>query len=162
MKTISLIFFYFESQILAHFESSALLSGTNYFVFKKYNHFLWVVLCFLAKNLTYFVHIFENSTTHLTLMKKKRIPLLAPEKMKAKKTNLKTIWKLMIMQHSLMKRRPDWGTLFEYSLMNMRQLHILFNSAETWQVIVCWFLCFTPNLPELNPETILNIRTKQW
>ena len=37
-----------------------------------------------------------------------------------------------------------------YSLMNMRQLHILFNSAKTWHVIVCWFLCFAPNLPELN------------
>ncbi len=36
-----------------------------------------------------------------------------------------------------------------YSLMNMRQLHILFNSAKTWHVIVCWFLCFPPNLPEL-------------
>ena len=40
----------------------------------------------------------------------------------------------------------------EYSLMNMRQLHILFNSAKTWHVIVCWFLCFSPNLPELNPK----------
>ena len=37
-----------------------------------------------------------------------------------------------------------------YSLINMRQLHILFNSAKTWLVIVCWFLCFAPNLPELN------------
>ena len=37
-----------------------------------------------------------------------------------------------------------------YSLMNMRQLHILFNSAKTWHVIVCWFLCFAPNLPELS------------
>ena len=37
-----------------------------------------------------------------------------------------------------------------YSRMNMRQLHILFNSAKTWNVIVCWFLCFTLNLPELN------------
>ena len=37
-----------------------------------------------------------------------------------------------------------------YSFMNMRQLHILFNSAKTWHVIVCWFLCFPPNLPELN------------
>ena len=32
----------------------------------------------------------------------------------------------------------------------MRQLHILFNSAKTWHVIVCWSLCFPPNLPELN------------
>ena len=39
-----------------------------------------------------------------------------------------------------------------YSLMNMRQLHILFDSAKTWHVIVCWFLCFAPNLPELNPK----------
>jgi hypothetical protein len=61
----------------------------------------------LGKNLTNFVHVLENSTTHFTLKKKKRSPLLAPEKMKAKKTNLKTIWKLMTMQHSLMKRRPD-------------------------------------------------------
>ena len=37
-----------------------------------------------------------------------------------------------------------------YSLMNMRQLHILFNWAKTWHVIVCWFLCFPLNLPELN------------
>ena len=28
-----------------------------------------------------------------------------------------------------------------YSLMNMRQLHILFNKAKTWHRIVCWFLC---------------------
>ena len=32
----------------------------------------------------------------------------------------------------------------------MRQLHTLFNSAKTWHVIACWFLCFPPNLPELN------------
>ena len=32
----------------------------------------------------------------------------------------------------------------------MRQLHILFNSAKTWHLIVYWFLCFAPNLPELN------------
>ena len=32
----------------------------------------------------------------------------------------------------------------------MRQLHILFNSAKTWHVIVCWFLCFALNLPELS------------
>ena len=38
----------------------------------------------------------------------------------------------------------------EYSWMNIRQLHILFNSAKTWHVIVCWFLCFASNLPELN------------
>ena len=37
-----------------------------------------------------------------------------------------------------------------YSLMNMRQLHILFNSAKTCHVIVCWFLCFPLNLPDLN------------
>ena len=37
-----------------------------------------------------------------------------------------------------------------YSKMNMRQLHISFNSAKTWHVIVCWFLCFPLNLPELN------------
>ena len=29
-----------------------------------------------------------------------------------------------------------------YSLMNMRQLQILFNWARTWHRIVCWFLCF--------------------
>ena len=38
----------------------------------------------------------------------------------------------------------------KYSLINMRQLHILFNSAKTWHVIVCWFLCFALNLPELS------------
>ena len=37
-----------------------------------------------------------------------------------------------------------------YSLMDMRQLHILFNSAKTWHVLGCWFLCFPLNLPELN------------
>ena len=35
----------------------------------------------------------------------------------------------------------------DYSLMNMRQLHISF---RTWRVIVCCFLCFPPNLPKLN------------
>ena len=42
---------------------------------------------------------------------------------------------------------------WNYSLMNLGQLHILFNSAKTWHVIVCWFLCFPRiylNLPELN------------
>ena len=34
----------------------------------------------------------------------------------------------------------------------MRQLHISFNSAKTWHVIVCCFLCFAPNLPELNQK----------
>ena len=29
------------------------------------------------------------------------------------------------------------------------QLHIFFSSAKTWRVIVCWFLCFPPTLPEL-------------
>ena len=29
-----------------------------------------------------------------------------------------------------------------YSLMKMRQLHILLNSAKTWHVSVCWFVCF--------------------
>ena len=32
----------------------------------------------------------------------------------------------------------------------MRQLHVLFNSAKTWHVIVCWLLCFPLNLPDLN------------
>ena len=52
----------------------------------------------------------------------------------------------------------------KYSLMNMRQLHILFNSAKTWHVIVCWFLCFAPNLPKstwAEPKIVLNIRTEQ-
>ena len=34
-----------------------------------------------------------------------------------------------------------------YSLMNMRQLHILFNWAKTWHRIVCWFLRFYRFLP---------------
>ena len=29
-----------------------------------------------------------------------------------------------------------------YSLSNMRQLYIFFNSGKTWRLIVCWFLCF--------------------
>jgi hypothetical protein len=33
-----------------------------------------------------------------------------------------------------------------YSLMNIRKLHIFFNSAKTGHVIVCWFLCFPPEL----------------
>ena len=37
-----------------------------------------------------------------------------------------------------------------YSLIDMRQFHILFNSAKTWHVIVSSFLCFPQNLPELN------------
>ena len=40
-------------------------------------------------------------------------------------------------------------------LMNNRQLHILFNSAKTWHVIVCWYMCFPPNLPELNLKLFL-------
>ena len=32
----------------------------------------------------------------------------------------------------------------------MRQLHTLFNSAKTWHENVFWFLCFAPNLTELN------------
>ena len=36
-----------------------------------------------------------------------------------------------------------------YSLSNMRQLHILFNSSKTWHVIVCWFLFFSLNLLNL-------------
>ena len=35
------------------------------------------------------------------------------------------------------------GMLKKYRLMNMRQLHILFNWAKTWHQIVCWLLCFT-------------------
>ena len=34
-----------------------------------------------------------------------------------------------------------------YSLMNMRQLHSLFNEAKTWHWIVCWFLCIYLFLP---------------
>ena len=34
-----------------------------------------------------------------------------------------------------------------YSLMNMRQLHILFNEAKTWHWIVCWFLWIYLFLP---------------
>ena len=37
-----------------------------------------------------------------------------------------------------------------YSLIDMRQFHILFNSAKTWPVIVYWVLCFPLNLPEMN------------
>ena len=36
-----------------------------------------------------------------------------------------------------------------YSLMNMRQLRILFNWAKTWHRIVCWFLCISLFLPVL-------------
>ena len=39
--------------------------------------------------------------------------------------------------------------------MNMRQLHILNNSAKTWHMIVSWFLCFASNLPELNLNLFL-------
>ena len=49
--------------------------------------------------------------------------------------------------------------------MNMKQLHSLFNSAKTWNVIVCWFLCFTLFLPEFTwsePEIVQNIKTEQF
>ena len=45
-------------------------------------------------------------------------------------------------QESGARLREPWKTL--------RQLHISFNSAKTWHVIVWWFLCFSPNLPKLN------------
>ena len=137
MKTIPLIFLLWKSDFGTFWQLCAT------FCQAKYNHFLWV-LCFWAKNLTNFVHILENSTTHFTIMKKKRSPLLAPEKMKAKKTNLKTIWKLMIMQHSLMKRRPDWGTVFEYLLIvcwfsSMKHVH---DRELKWGYILLNSLCF--------------------
>ena len=60
---------------------------------------------------------------------------------------------------------PQGFDVTKYSLMNMRQLHILFNSAKTWRVIVCWFLCFTSNSPEFTwtePKIVLNIRIEQF
>ena len=33
--------------------------------------------------------------------------------------------------------------------MNTRLIHIVFNLAKIWQLIVCWFLCFYPFLPFL-------------
>ena len=53
---------------------------------------------------------------------------------------------------------------FWYSIMNMRQLHILFNSAKTLLVIVCLFMCFsqiylswTKNCFEHQNRTILGL-----
>ena len=82
------------------------------------------------------------------------------------KTALVTIWPLMSAWwfwklpvdlttvhprsfHYLYSKLEIW---LKYSLMNMRQPHILFNSAKTWHVIVCWFLCLPPNLPELRKK----------
>ena len=36
----------------------------------------------------------------------------------------------------------NMDVLLSYRLMNIRQFHILFHSAKTWHLIVCWFLCF--------------------
>ena len=41
-----------------------------------------------------------------------------------------------VLQSLLARNNPNF-----YSLMNMRQLHSLFNSAKSWHVIFCWFLC---------------------
>ena len=40
--------------------------------------------------------------------------------------------------------------LCRHSSMNMRQLHILFNSAKTWHVDFCVFPQISSDLPELN------------
>ena len=45
---------------------------------------------------------------------------------------------------------PLWSCILfyaTYSLMNFRQIHIFFNWAQTWQLIVCLLLCFSPFLP---------------
>ena len=63
-----------------------------------------------------------------------------------------SFWRLWGIGIEIWKAVSTALILFWYSLMNMRQLHILFDSAKTWHVIVCWFLCFAPNLPELNPK----------
>ena len=55
--------------------------------------------------------------------------------------------------------------LFFYSLINMRQFQNLFNQAKTWHRIVCWFLCFTPFLPEFTwseAKIVLNIKKEQF
>ena len=62
--------------------------------------------------------------------------------------NLASFWKL-----GNGKRSSKGSSLITYActaLMNKRQLHILFNSAKTWLVIVCWFLYLVLNLPELS------------
>ena len=43
----------------------------------------------------------------------------------------------------------SWKTIIIF-LSCMVQLHKLLNSAKPWHVNFCWFLCFVPNLPELN------------
>ena len=47
-----------------------------------------------------------------------------------------------------------WKRFFFYlqkvQLNEYKTAPYLFNSAKTGHVIVCWFLCFSPNLPELN------------
>ena len=40
-----------------------------------------------------------------------------------------------------------FNLIIAYSLMNIRQLHSLFNHAKTWHGIVCWFLCIYLFLP---------------
>ena len=58
-------------------------------------------------------------------------------------------WMIFGEKRALIDNNMITEMVFSYSLMNMRQLHILFNSAKTWHEIVCWFLCFSLNLPEL-------------
>ena len=50
----------FESQILALFDTSPLTQ------FSKFNNFLWLSW-FLGKNLSNFVPLLENSTTHIAI-----------------------------------------------------------------------------------------------
>jgi hypothetical protein len=45
--------------------------------------------------------------------------------------------------------------VLDYSLMNMRKIHIFFNQAKTWQLIVClllFFPCSYLNLPLLHQK----------
>ena len=62
--------------------------------------------------------------------------------------------------HITMGSKITWNcinTQWCYSLMNMRQIHILFNEAKTWNRIVCWFLCFYQFLHD-----VIQGRWKVW
>ena len=43
---------------------------------------------------------------------------------------------------------PCFPLFNHYSLINRRQLHIFFNQAKTWRMIVCWFCWISLFLPE--------------
>ena len=61
---------------------------------------------------------------------------------------------------------PKWMTLYSLvSLMNMRQLQILFNKARNWHCIVCsisWISMFLPLLAWCDHKIVQQIKTILW